>query len=472
MKLILEGNDFVYECENLIRIFYPGIDLTIDDGDFIVVSSDPNPRVFISVGGKELLKEAETEDKSEWAITGLLYDALCIFTGRQNIWGMLTGVRPVKLCIDMMKKGLSREEVLREFIEKFKVSPDKAVLTYECAETERPIIASSKENSVSVYVGIPFCPTRCKYCSFVCEGINSSKNLVSPYIDLLTKEIEFIGEKIKENGLEVASVYVGGGTPTSVSVEELYKYLSALNKSVNAKNTPEFTVEAGRPDTITREKLEILKEAGVHRISVNPQTLNDEVLREIGRDHTREDFLRGYALAKEMGAFMINVDLIAGLPKDTEQSFLNSVNSVLSLNPDNITLHTLTLKRSAELYTHKENYLRGEETAREVALAVDLIKGKGYNPYYMYRQKNTLGALENTGFSLGKTECLYNIYIMDETHSIVAAGAGASSKAVSGRNNIIRSFNYKFPREYISGFEEILKRKEKFFENIKNAGQI
>lgn len=470
MRLILEGNSYLYECENLIRLFYPGVDLKTDDGDYVVVSAADKSFVKLQIGGKTLVRES-FEAVDEWGLTGLLYDALSQFTGRKNEWGMLTGVRPVKMAYDMIKKGKSEEEIIAAFTGKFKASEEKARLTYRTALNERDILSRSGEKSVSIYAGIPFCPTRCRYCSFVCEGLDTSEKLIEPYIELLCREIEITGEIVKAAGLKVETVYVGGGTPTSVSPRLLDKYLKALNENIGARNTAEFTVEAGRPDTLSEDKLEVMRENGVGRISVNPQTLNDEILKSIGRDHTSEQFFKGFASARETGAFLINVDLIAGLPGESHESFERTVREVIGLSPDNITLHALTLKRAAELYTHKENYSRGAETSSAVSWADREIMKNGYEPYYLYRQKNTVGALENTGFSKPGCECLYNIYIMDETHSILACGAGASSKIVSGRDRIVRSFNYKYPREYINGFAEIEKRKNNMKKEIISALQ-
>ncbi len=472
MKLKLIGNDYLYECENLIRIFFPGVNLKEDDGDFVSVNCENSISVEVNIGGESLRKSKESETYTEEEVTKLLYTCLCEFCGRENEWGMLTGVRPVKLAYDMLKEGKTDKETKKVFIEKFKVSPEKTELTVKTALNETAILSKSDEKSVSIYVGIPFCPTRCKYCSFVCEGLASSKSLVEPYIDLLCKEIKLIGETVGNTGLRVETVYVGGGTPTSVDANLLDKYLKALRESVGADKTKEFTVEAGRPDTLTEEKLMVLRENGVGRISINPQTLNDSVLKEIGRDHSAEQFLSGFKMAKDMGCFKINVDLIAGLPGDSEGSFKNTVDRIIELSPDNITVHTLTLKRSAELYKNTEFYKKAELVKRMVSYADKAIMKNGYEPYYLYRQKNTIGALENTGFSKSAAECLYNIYIMDETHSILAAGAGASSKVVSGRENIIRSFNYKFPREYINGFEEIINRKKNLEKEIKRSLQI
>jgi oxygen-independent coproporphyrinogen-3 oxidase len=472
MKLKLLGNDYLYECENLIRIFFPGESLKEDNGDYVEVSCENSISVEINIGGENLKRSKESKEYTEEEVTSFLYSCLCEFCGRENEWGMLTGVRPVKLAYDMLKEGKTPDETGKVFAEKFKVSPEKTDLTVKTALNEIDILSRSNEKSVSVYVGIPFCPTRCKYCSFVCEGLASSKSLVEPYIDLLCEEIKLIGEIVKNTGLNVETVYVGGGTPTSVDEVYLDKYLKALREYVGADKTKEFTVEAGRPDTLTKEKLMVLRENGVGRISINPQTLNDEVLKEIGRDHSAEEFLNGFKMAKEMDCFKINVDLIAGLPGDSEDSFKNTVDRIIDLSPDNITVHTLTLKRSAELYKNTEFYEKAELVKRMVSYADEAIMKNGYEPYYLYRQKNTIGALENTGFSQKGEECLYNIYIMDETHSILAAGAGASSKIVSGRENIIRSFNYKFPREYINGFEEIINRKKNLEKEIKKSLQI
>lgn len=463
MELKLIGIEDAYECENLVRIFFPGVDLKLQEKDFVRIEKCENGvSIEIEALGKRLCKTEKKALMDEWELLTFLYDALSEITSHKPPWGMLTGVRPVKLALDMLKESHSEAWAENVFTNKFKVSPPKTALAVKTAKVQQKILLPDDEKSVSIYAGIPFCPTRCKYCSFVCEGIERHRDLVPKYLQCLLRELDATAEIVSRQGLKVKTVYVGGGTPTSLNEEELFQLVKRLSDNFVSEGCSEFTVEAGRPDTVTEGKLDVLRQNGVGRISINPQTLNDEVLKNIGRDHTADDFRESFKKASQMKCFDINVDLIAGLPGDDSASFEKTVREIVSLDPANITLHTLTLKRSANIYRSKELYDEADRVKEDVALGNSIFEENGYFPYYLYRQKNTVGGLENTGFSKKGKEGLYNIFIMDESHSILACGAGASSKAVGGRNKIVRSFNYKYPKEYIDGFQDILERKKNF----------
>ena len=467
MKLILSNIEDSYETENLIRLFFPDADFKSEDGDFVRFSKKGS--VFeaeVLVGGKQA--QIKREAKDDFQSFAVLYDALKEVSSRNIEWGLLTGVRPIKLVLDLINKGLSEDEIFAVLENKYKLSSNKANLSYKTAVVEKDILNKTNEKDISLYVGIPFCPTRCSYCSFVCEGIERHKDLVPKYVSLLSEEIKITAEIINRLGLNLKTVYVGGGTPTSLEAEELKNLLQTINESTRGQKIAEFTVEAGRPDTITLEKLLVLKEMGVGRISINPQTLNDDILKTIGRHHTVEQFYESFYLAESLNAFQINVDLIAGLPKDSEESFKNTIEKTVSLNPANITLHTLTLKRSSDIYLEKDLYSTYKTISERVKAADEYIMKNGYHPYYLYRQKNTIGGLENTGFSKKGAEGLYNIFIMDESQSILACGAGASSKAVGKGGKIVRSFNYKYPLEYIKNFSQVENRKKNFEKELKN----
>lgn len=467
MKLILSNIEDSYETENLIRLFFPDADFKSEDGDFVRFSKKGS--VFeaeVLVGGKRA--QIKREAKDDFQSFAVLYDALKEVSSRNIEWGLLTGVRPIKLVLDLINKGLSEDEIFAVLENKYKLSSNKANLSYKTAVVEKDILNKTNEKDISLYVGIPFCPTRCSYCSFVCEGIERHKDLVPKYVSLLSEEIKITTEIINRLGLNLKTVYVGGGTPTSLEASELESLLKTINESTKGQKIEEFTVEAGRPDTITLEKLLVLKDMGVGRISINPQTLNDDILRAIGRHHTVEQFYESFYLAESLNAFQINVDLIAGLPNESEASFKNTIEKTVSLNPANITLHTLTLKRSSDIYLEKDLYSTYKDISERVKEADEYIMKNGYRPYYLYRQKNTIGGLENTGFSKKGAEGLYNIFIMDESQSILACGAGASSKAVGGGGKIVRSFNYKYPLEYIRNFSEIENRKKKFEKELKS----
>lgn len=402
-----------------------------------------------------------TDDDNELVSAQLLYKLLCDFTGLTQPWGILTGVRPVKLLRRLAEES-SEEQAVKKFEKDFFVSNEKIALSRETEHNERKILELSKPESFSLYVGIPFCPSRCSYCSFVMASIERAEKLIEPYTKLLCEEIKRTAEIANKLGLRLETVYFGGGTPTTLSAEQLDTVLRTVNKSFDMSTCREFTVEAGRPDTIDIAKLFALKENKVDRISINPQTVNDEVLKTIGRKHTAQQFFDAFELARKCGFDNINTDLIAGLPTDTPESFKNSLDSIVRLNAECITVHTLCMKRASRLTTEGVTLdLQQARDAREMLAYTQNILGQNeYIPYYMYRQSRMVGNLENVGWSKKGFESLYNVYVMDETHTILACGSGGVTKLK--RNNpdyLERIFNFKYPYEYIDRFDELIQRK-------------
>jgi len=386
-------------------------------------------------------------------------------------WGVLTGVRPTKVATEMLSTGMSKTRVKRQLMSDYLLYAKKASLATEVALHEQKIIGTPSPADCSIYVSIPFCPTRCQYCSFVCYTSDKLLSLIPEYIDRLVLDLKDLFAAIDRNGLNVKTVYIGGGTPSILEPDQLRKLLNVLAEGMAGRSIEEFTCESGRPDTITKEKLRVIKEYGVGRISVNPQTLCEEVLEGIGRSHTVDDFYRAYNTAREVGIEAINTDLIAGLPGDTFSRFSASMDGIMSLEPENITVHTFCVKRSAAWRQSNVYSLRGGDAGKCVDYAQIKSRENGYVPYYMYRQKNTVGNFENVGFSLPGYEGRYNIYMMEEVHSILAAGAGAVTKLVnlgvpgSKKPVIKRIFNPKYPYEYLqrSGSADMIEGIDRFF---------
>ena len=460
MNLYVKNHNFHFELENLTRLFFPNEKITVIR-DF----SEPQPpciytevsdkiTISVNIGSfnkSETAVKKLTDDDNELVSAQLLYKLLCDFTGLTQPWGILTGVRPVKLLRRLAEES-SEEQAVKKFEKDFFVSNEKIALSRETEHNERKILELSKPESFSLYVGIPFCPSRCSYCSFVMASIERAEKLIEPYTKLLCEEIKRTAEIANKLGLRLETVYFGGGTPTTLSAEQLDTVLRTVNKSFDMSTCREFTVEAGRPDTIDIAKLFALKENKVDRISINPQTVNDEVLKTIGRKHTAQQFFDAFELARKCGFDNINTDLIAGLPTDTPESFKNSLDSIVRLNAECITVHTLCMKRASRLTTEGVTLdLQQARDAREMLAYTQNILGQNeYIPYYMYRQSRMVGNLENVGWSKKGFESLYNVYVMDETHTILACGSGGVTKLK--RNNpdyLERIFNFKYPYEYI-----------------------
>lgn len=368
-------------------------------------------------------------------------------------WGILTGVRPAKIARDLFNLGLSITEMKNVLTKQYFVNPKKATLVGKIARVENKIIKALPENTCSLYISIPFCPSRCSYCSFVSYSTPKLLSLIPEYLDKLCNEVENTLKLIKELGQTLVTIYVGGGTPTTLTPEQMKKLLSVITENVDMDGVREFTFEMGRPDTITKEKIKIAMSYGVDRISINPQTLNQAVLESIGRAHTVKQFYKAYDIAKDIGIKCINTDVIAGLPGESAVSFQNTVDKILSLNPENVTYHTFCVKKAADILKGDKDVYNpfNPMVGKCIDYAQVSAKNSGYIPYYMYRQKNTVGNYENVGYALPGYEGLYNVYMMEEIHSVFACGAGSVTKLVSpDRATIKRVFMPKYPYEYLS----------------------
>ena len=478
MNLYYINHNFRYEAEKLLRLFFPlekiieytAFEETTEDYLLTRIDGEESLALFaeLSVNG-EIKSKQKTVEKSkcddlELELLLMAFDLLCEKCGFTPKWGILTGVRPSKLIVKRISQ-YDEENARNWFLNTYRVSPEKTELAISVAKREMEIIEKAGEKSFSLYISIPFCPTRCSYCSFVSHSINSEKaqSLIPEYVDRLIEELTFTAQKAKENNLRLTSVYWGGGTPTTLNADDLDRILTHIENVFDLSGCLEYTVEAGRPDTITKEKLDTLKRHGVGRISINPQTFSDDVLNAIGRRHTTAQTEEKYLLAKEVGFDAINMDLIAGLPTDTIENFKNSVNRAVELGADNITVHTLALKRSSTIVTENEcDDLTDADIMQMLDYASKTLTQNGYYPYYMYRQSKALGNLENVGWCKQGKECFYNVLMMEEYQSIFSVGAGAVTKLRTEDGSVIeRIFNFKYPFEYISRFDELLEKKSR-----------
>lgn len=476
MNLITINNSFRYETENLLRLFYPHIKIyddkeDLDAEELCVTQLDGNNiSVIFRKDGFAEKRTATLSFEDKWfsesndsfferKIALMLFDVLCEFTGYTPPWGILTGVRPAKLMTNLAKKH-GEKAAVKYFIDELKVSKEKTALALKVSKMETPVIEGSSPDSFSLYVAIPFCPSRCTYCSFVSHSNDSAKKLIPQYVDKVCEELVYTAEIAKKLSLKLESIYIGGGTPTVLTAEQLKKITDTIKENYDFTYIKEYTIEAGRPDSTDEAKLGVMKNSGCTRISINPQTFNDNVLNAIGRKHTSEETEYCFNLAREKGFSNINMDLIAGLPEDTVESFEYSLDKAISMNPENITVHTLALKRSSNLVTDKKESSTGDVAAKMLSMVQSKLTDAGYVPYYMYRQSKCLGNLENVGWAKEGYEGLYNVYMMEECHTVLAVGAGAVTKLKAPHSGEIeRIFNYKYPYEYINDFEKILNRK-------------
>lgn len=473
-EILISGLPSGYDIEHLARVFYPGAVLRQSKSTrgALVYARAGRRRMAagLRLGGTVALLTAPAPDtcdekERKRVLSGLVYRLLQGQTGLRPPWGMLTGVRPVNH-LRKRTAQLGEAGADRYFLDTCHVSGKKLAMARQILDIQRPVLARhGTGDRYSLYVSIPFCPTRCAYCSFVSRTIQREAHLVEPYLDKLEQELAETARVAAACGLTLSSVYIGGGTPTALDEAQLERLLRMVERHFSPAQTEEYTVEAGRPDCTGFAKLKLLRDYGVHRISINPQTLRDEVLQNIGRKHTAADVLRCFDDARRAGHVCINMDLIAGLPGDDPDGFAETLAGVLALAPENVTLHTLTLKRASNLVIDGQGEHAAQTPASGIAAllaaAYPRLAGAGYAPYYLYRQKNTVENLENTGWCLPGTEGLYNICIMEEAHTILAVGAGASTKLVAqGGAKIQRRYNHKLPLEYIQNFDEILARKK------------
>ena len=476
MTLIFIGHNFKYELEAVCKLFFPVQAfsfLCIDSAEEIPETSDDFSVLTRNVysgyaelsakstyRGKTLTEKERVpvgvddyEHLCELTLCKLLFRQLRDLSGITPKWGILTGVRPVKLISRLMAGGMSEEDVNVHMQNNLYVTEEKIRLGIETSKNQSSAIAGLPKNSVSLYVSIPFCPSRCAYCSFVSQTVRSFYKLMPEYVDKLCAELSETARIVRDLGLKLDTVYFGGGTPTSLEAADLERIMQTVSRVFDISSLREYTVEAGRPDTVTREKLKVIHENGGDRVSVNPQTMQDSVLEAIGRKHTVAEFLTAYEMAKAEGFRAVNVDLIAGLPTDTYDGFCDTVNRIIALKPENITVHALSIKRAADLM-QSEQELSAAETSRMIDFSNASLTHAGYKPYYLYRQKNQLGNLENVGWERGGTSGVYNINMMEEIQTVLAVGAGGSTKIVAGEQNIRRFYNPKYPLEYIKRFDK------------------
>ena len=467
MKIFIDGLASGYDVEHLVRLFFPLAPLTAEKPDptedAVLAFFGPDEMTAVLVqNGKTSRRTAPLPPagvKDDQALAGLVYDLLRAETGIRPAWGKLTGVRPVRLIHDERAKGVSEEAIEEHFLHHFDCTREKFDMIRNIADVQEHILEKGRgDRYYSLYIGIPFCPSRCSYCSFVSCNLDRDRKLVQPYVDDLCREVQAIRDEAEHNHMTLRSIYIGGGTPTSLSAAQLRQLMETVKDCFDLSSLLEYTVEAGRPDCTDAEKLAVIKELGATRISINPQTFSDQVLANIGRKHSAQDIVRCYEEARAVGHDDINMDLIAGLPGDTVEGFEASLRRAIELDPENITVHTLTLKRASRIMIEGQQ----DQQYADVAAMLEkchLLVEAGYIPYYLYRQKNTLQNLENVGWCKPGHEGYYNIYIMEEVHAILSAGAGGSTKLVAP-GVIQRIFNFKYPQEYVQRFDEVLERKK------------
>ena len=473
MKLLIQGHTEQYAVEQLQMSLFPA--QTIQDRGEAVSRLHRGKTWLtavteITIDGKKsravrrLKLAEETVSNRRKCLQQSYYLAALPHLPEVPAWGALAGVRPTKLSTRHLLAGGSNASAKRLMEQVYFVSPQRAELAVDCSESTVAATKLLEKQDVSLYVGIPFCPTRCAYCSFVSRSIGKRTELLEPYLQALYKELEVTGKLLKKSGKTVRSVYIGGGTPTTLSAEQMAELLKKIRESFDLSRCLEFTVEGGRPDTLTLEKLQAIRQGGADRMSINPQTMQDGVLRACGRPHTAQAVLDSYHQAVQAGFTDINMDLIAGLPGDSFDGFCESLKKVAALDPANITVHTLALKKGADLFEKPVDLPSQEEVKAMVEFANSFLRSLGYKPYYLYRQKYMSGSFENVGWSKNGRDCLYNIYMMEEIHTIISLGGGGMNKVNLPDGRLERFHNPKFPEQYIEQLGSVLSQKEKLFQ--------
>ena len=479
MQLLLVNYDTHYEIEQLSRMFFRQLTVSkhtsipaLPEMDYILIKkTETGFDISIDTDGKQD-KTSVTIDpegaKEEMQLCTAAYKLYEKVLGHGLPWGVLTGVRPVRLMRNLYKTEEKLQDVIEKFRNTYLVSDEKIQLCTDVFNLQQPVIDSGRPKDYSLYISIPFCPSRCSYCSFVSTSIKSAGHLMQGYVDNLCEEIRYTARKAEETGLNLKTIYMGGGTPTAITAPMLEQVMKTVQECFDLSKVEEYTVEAGRPDCTDIEKLQIIKKYGANRVSINPQTFSDNVLKAIGRNHSHADFLRCVEDARKVGFDSINMDLIAGLPEDTVEGFEKSLRGCIELGAENITVHTLTMKRASNLVIRNEEH--HYDDVEKMIAKNSILAEYGYKPYYMYRQKSTVKNLENVGFSQSGHESLYNIYIMEEIQTIISCGAGGVSKVVGPKGELKRIYNYKYPHEYIKEFAAIIARKDEVFDTCRQFG--
>ena len=470
MKLTLQGHEDLYAVEQLQLALFP------DDAQGEAISSLHRGKIWLTASTKitqngktvtatRRIKAAdETVRSRRRALQQSYYLAARQLLPAEPAWGALAGVRPTKITTKHLLEGgtaASADKLLKDV---YFVTPARRQLAIDCSLSTAHAAGLLEETDVSLYVGIPFCPTRCAYCSFVSRTVGKRTELIQPYLQALTEELRFVGKLMANSGRKVRTIYIGGGTPTTLSEPQMAMLIDTIRECFDLSRLIEFTVEGGRPDTLNAEKLRSIAQHGADRMSINPQTMIDTVLKASARPHKAADVLRAYGEAVDAGFAAINMDLIAGLPQDTVEGFCHSLDAVAALRPANITVHTLALKKDADLFQKREALPTAEEVTQMVTYASETLSALGYKPYYLYRQKYMSGSFENVGWSRDGLDCLYNIYMMEEVHTIVSVGGGSISKVNLPDGKLVRFPNPKFPEQYIEMLPQVLEKKKEMFE--------
>ena len=473
MKLTLQGHEDLYAVEQLQLALFP------DNADGEAVSSLHRGKVWLTATAKityqgntataqrRIKATDETVRNRRRALQQSYYLAARQLLPQVPAWGALAGVRPTKITTKHLLEGGTPKSADKLLKDVYFVTPQRRKLAIDCSMSTAKAASLLDEKDVSLYVGIPFCPTRCAYCSFVSRTVGKRTELIEPYLQALLEEIRLVGKLMANSGRTVRTIYIGGGTPTTLSQEQMALLMDTIRASFDLSRLIEFTVEGGRPDTLNAEKLRSIAVHGADRMSINPQTMVDAVLKASARPHKAADVLRAYAEAVDAGFAAINMDLIAGLPRDTVEGFKISLDAVAALSPANITVHTLALKKDADLFQRREDLPTAEQVTEMVAYASEKLSSLGYKPYYLYRQKYMSGSFENVGWSRDGLDCLYNIYMMEEVHTIVSVGGGSISKVNLPDGKLVRFPNPKFPEQYIEMLPQVLEKKKEMFELMK-----
>lgn len=468
MTLELRGHDERYAIEQLQLALFP------QEEDIESVSSLSRSEQYLSACARITLRgktaraqrrirvQNATPGEIRYLLQSAYYRAAVQLRPRPD-WGSLSGVRPTKLSTRALLAGQTAAQAKRLLETRYDVHPERAELCVECSDATVRAATRLRENDISVYIGIPFCPTRCSYCSFVSTGMEKTAAMLPPYLDALEREIAHTGRLLRESGKTLRTLYIGGGTPSTLSAAQMRRLQAAISTHFDCSELIEYTVECGRPDTLDPEKLRTVFEGGATRTSINPQSMNDSVLAAIGRRHSSAQTVTAYQEARRAGFGAINMDLIAGLPGDTPETFLRSLQQVLALAPENITVHTIALKKGAELF-YSGTELADDDAMRQMLDGANCaLRAAGYAPYYLYRQKYMAGSYENVGWCIPGTECLYNIYMMEELHSVIALGGGGMTKINLPDGTLERFHAPKYPQQYIDRIEDILSQKNDAF---------
>ena len=468
MNLTIYGHDDRYAVEQLLMSLLGQQEITVSSRlsrgkQWLTAITEIEIRGKKTRAARRLKAEQETVRLRRQILQQSVYLAALPHLDNPPAWGAMAGVRPTKLSTKHLLEGGTAESADKLLKDVYFVTPQRRKLAIDCSLSTVDAVKKTNPNDLSLYIGIPFCPTRCSYCSFVSRTVGKRTELIEPYLNALYKELSHAGKLLANSGKTIRTIYIGGGTPTTLTGEQMARLLDAIADSFDLSRCMEFTVEGGRPDTLTAEKLRMIREHGADRMSINPQTMEDAVLKACGRPHTAKDILNRYQEAVDAGFKAINMDLIAGLPKDSFDGFCRSLDTVAALNPANITVHTLALKKGADLFENPRDLPDFAEVSRMVDYANALLPKLGYKPYYLYRQKYMSGSFENVGWSRDGLDCLYNIYMMEETHTILSLGGGGMNKITFPDGSIQRFHNPKFPEQYIEQIDSVLSQKEELF---------